>query len=181
MADLGNLIGMYAQWHSRLIPYYSFDQFVHKVEQVASSKRVRRCVQELKERVARGGDPTKLHEPKVEQVPPEWEGAEEDTDMAEPFGNNDDPPLESHEASDMREEMLDEIFWKATEEPSETPSDMASAEVTPEKRPLEQPTKAADNSSSKPQITEEQWARMEANRLKALERAAARARTSLAS
>ncbi|KAG6474592.1 hypothetical protein ZIOFF_068530 [Zingiber officinale] len=39
-ADLGNLIGLYAQWHSQLIPYYSFDQFVRKVEQVGATKRV---------------------------------------------------------------------------------------------------------------------------------------------
>lgn len=39
--DLGRLIDLYADWHSRLIPYYSFNQFVQKVEQVGASKRVR--------------------------------------------------------------------------------------------------------------------------------------------
>lgn len=39
--DLGNLIGLYTEWHSRLLPYYSFDHFVHKVEQVAATKRVK--------------------------------------------------------------------------------------------------------------------------------------------
>ena len=39
--DLENLIGLYSEWHSRLLPYYSFDQFVHKVEQVAATKRVK--------------------------------------------------------------------------------------------------------------------------------------------
>lgn len=39
--DLGNLLGLYAEWHSHLLPYYTFDQFVHKVEQVGSSKRVK--------------------------------------------------------------------------------------------------------------------------------------------
>ena len=39
--DLGKLLGLYAEWHSHLIPYYSFDQFVHKVEQVGCSKRVK--------------------------------------------------------------------------------------------------------------------------------------------
>lgn len=33
----------------------------------------KRCISELNERVARGGDPTKLHEPPVEQVAPETE------------------------------------------------------------------------------------------------------------
>lgn len=39
--DLGKLLGLYAEWHSHLIPYYSFNQFVHKVEQVGGSKRVK--------------------------------------------------------------------------------------------------------------------------------------------
>ena len=38
---MGRLIDLYADWHSRLIPYYSFNQFVQKVEQVGASKRVR--------------------------------------------------------------------------------------------------------------------------------------------
>ena len=41
MSDLGNLIGLYREWHKHLLPYYSFDQFVHKVDRVASSKRVK--------------------------------------------------------------------------------------------------------------------------------------------
>lgn len=39
--DLGNLLSLYAEWHSHLIPYYSFNQFVHKVEQVGATKRVK--------------------------------------------------------------------------------------------------------------------------------------------
>jgi hypothetical protein len=39
--DLGNLIKLYADWHSRLIPYFSFEQFVRKVEKVGASNRVR--------------------------------------------------------------------------------------------------------------------------------------------
>lgn len=40
-SDLGNLLSMYSEWHSHLIPYYSFNNFVHKVEQVGASKRVK--------------------------------------------------------------------------------------------------------------------------------------------
>ena len=40
-SDLGNLLSLYAEWHSQLIPYYSFDHFVHKLEQVGGSKRVK--------------------------------------------------------------------------------------------------------------------------------------------
>ncbi|KAI5021739.1 hypothetical protein ZWY2020_058469 [Hordeum vulgare] len=39
--DLGNLVKLYADWHSRLIPYYSFEQFVRKAEKVGASSRVR--------------------------------------------------------------------------------------------------------------------------------------------
>lgn len=41
VSDLGNLIGMYREWHSHLLPYYSFDQFVHKVENVAATNQVK--------------------------------------------------------------------------------------------------------------------------------------------
>ncbi|KAG8365718.1 hypothetical protein BUALT_Bualt17G0001100 [Buddleja alternifolia] len=39
--DLQHLLGLYAEWHSRLLPYYNFDQFIHKVEQVGATKRVK--------------------------------------------------------------------------------------------------------------------------------------------
>ncbi|CAL9047868.1 uncharacterized protein LOC103978230 [Musa acuminata AAA Group] len=182
VADLGNLIGLYAQWHSHLIPYYSFDQFVHKVEQVGASKRVRRCISELNERVARGGDPTKLHEPPVEQVAPETE--QDDTVVEDPVADAVDPFLESHEA-DHIQEMFDEIFHKATEEPCEslqqeqTHASEVNRQLCSTKEPVSQNREAAScvSTPSKSRITEEQRARMEANRLRALERAAARARS----
>ncbi|XP_008805882.2 TIMELESS-interacting protein [Phoenix dactylifera] len=190
VSDLGNLINMYAEWHARLIPYYSFDQFVHKVEQVGATKRVRRCIAELRDRVAKGGDPTKLHEPPVEQVPLECEV--ENTAMEDQIADTIDPPLENHDADDMQEDMFNEIYEKAAEEPhhpsqqepSQGSQGIAASEVDPELRSLEEPpNQAAVNTvtvPSKIQITEEQRARMEANRLKALERAAARARVSQA-
>ncbi|XP_024314626.1 uncharacterized protein LOC104583340 [Brachypodium distachyon] len=39
--DLGNLIKIYAEWQSHLIRYYSFQQFVRKVEKVGAGNRVR--------------------------------------------------------------------------------------------------------------------------------------------
>ncbi|MQL78482.1 hypothetical protein Taro_010911 [Colocasia esculenta] len=72
--DLGRLIDLYAQWHSRLIPYYSFGQFIQKVEKVGATMHVKRCVEELRQRIANGGDPTKLHEPPpTAQCDPEHE------------------------------------------------------------------------------------------------------------
>ncbi|CAL9749215.1 unnamed protein product [Musa acuminata subsp. burmannicoides] len=174
VADLGNLIGLYAQWHSHLIPYYSFDQFVHKVEQVGASKRVRRCISELNERVARGGDPTKLHEPPVEQVAPETE--QDDTVVEDPVADAVDPFLENHEA-DHIQEMFEEIFHKATEE--QLHASEVNRQLCSTKEPVSQNQEAASCVSmpSKSRITEEQRARMEANRLRALERAAARSRS----
>ncbi|KAK1262379.1 hypothetical protein QJS04_geneDACA019574 [Acorus gramineus] len=144
VSDLGNLIGLYQQWHSQLLPYYSFDQFVQKVEQVGTTKHVKMCIRELRERVARGGDPTKLHEPPVEHVEPDWQ------------------------------------------EPCQPSQTTAIPDVHPEQMPVEEQTMQVTSISGSgdapkvQKITDEQRARMEANRLKALERAAARARASLA-
>lgn len=194
--DLGNLIKLYADWHSRLIPYYSFEQFVRKVEKVGASNRVRRCISELKERVARGGDPTKLHEPLVEEVMPEGEpdgatqedpilGTEHpstDSHVMELVQEDIDPPLvESTDVDPMQEDLLNEIYQNTADEPGIRPSEGGAGEpLAP--REAEKHQDGGTSGGSKPgkiELTEEQKARMEANRLKALERAAAaRARAS---
>ncbi|XP_048318703.2 uncharacterized protein LOC107429588, partial [Ziziphus jujuba] len=170
--DLGNLIGMSSEWHSRLLPYYSFDQFVHKVEQVAATKRVKLCLRKLRERVASGGDPTKLHEPPVEP------GSTQDKqDMNSKGLGNDQSvsPSKKNDAENIQEDMLEDIFEKAVDEPSQTlQSDAVPAEELPNQASND---KNSGSSSSENQITEEQKARMEDNRLKALEKAAARARS----
>lgn len=63
VSDLGNLIEAFIQWHSRVLPSVSFQYFVDRVEKVGASKRVRNCLRELRERVARGENPKTLHEP----------------------------------------------------------------------------------------------------------------------
>ncbi|ONK55420.1 uncharacterized protein A4U43_UnF3580 [Asparagus officinalis] len=179
VSDLGNIIGLYTQWHSHLLPYYSFDQFVQKVEQVGATRRVRRCISELRERVARGGDPTKLHEPPVEEVAPDCEqGLDQNVSVPE-------PPLESHGADEnheMQEEMFDEIYQKATEEQNEVQHTKAASEANPVQKSNGETQKQSQGSTSQGPsripLTEEQKARIEANRQKALERAAARARSS---
>ncbi|XP_072995882.1 uncharacterized protein [Typha latifolia] len=188
VTDLGNLIGLYAEWHSHLIPYYSFDQFVRKTEQVGATKRVRRCIAELRDRVSRGGDPTKLHEPPVEQVNPDCEV--EDTTTGDPASGRVDPPVEGHGADAVQEDILDDIYRNTTEElhnsgdqeASQASEKIASHEVNPEHASFgEQPSQVAPptgTAMSKISITEEQRARMVANRLKALERAAARTQPS---
>lgn len=196
--DLGHLIKLYADWQSRLIPYYSFEQFVRKVEKVGVSNRVRRCISELKDRVANGGDPTQLHEPPVEQVIPEGEpdgatqedpilGTEEplstDNHVMESVQEDIDlPPVESNDMDAMQEDLLNEIYENTMHEPGTKPGEGYTGEPLA-RREAEKYQDGEESGGSKPskkvELTEEQRARMEANRHKALERAAAaRARLS---
>lgn len=159
-SDLSNLIGLYSQWHSRLLPYYSFDQFIQKVEQVGGTRRVRQCIAGLRERVSRGGDPTWLNEPSVEVV---QDCAPEDgTRMEDPNVNIEEPPLENQVDDEMQEEILNEVFHKATQEENAHNQTVASTVPTV-------------TVAKKVELTDEQKERIEANRKKALERAAARA------
>lgn len=41
--DLKSLLEAYMRWHARLLPYYSYSQFVAKVEKLGANKRVRVC------------------------------------------------------------------------------------------------------------------------------------------
>ncbi|KAL6873526.1 hypothetical protein ACP4OV_013608 [Aristida adscensionis] len=196
--DLGNLIKLYADWHSRLIPYYSFDQFVRKVEKVGASNRVRRCISELRDRVARGGDPTMLHEPPVEEVMPEGEPdgtapGDQTFETEAPFSDNVTDSV--RDMDPMQEDLLNEVYEKAVDEP-QIPAGEGPSKEAPQPSPKEvslrddQPSRveklqdgaasaSVSTNRSKIELTEEQRARMEANRLKALERAAAaRARAS---
>ncbi|KAF5176077.1 zinc knuckle (CCHC-type) family protein [Thalictrum thalictroides] len=182
VSDLGNLIELYTQWHSQLIPYYSFQQFMQKVEQVAATKRVRACIRDLKERVANGGDPSKLHEPPVEHDVPSMEPVVEEVRSEDPVSDLGNPPPESHDADALDEEMADEIYRNATEEPCLSSQNQTPAvQVLPDHSIVNgPPDQLPDNQTSilSDVITEEQKTRMEANRLKALERASARVRSS---
>ncbi|XP_062112991.1 uncharacterized protein LOC133824138 [Humulus lupulus] len=168
VGDLGNLIKMYGDWHSRLLPYFSFDQFVHKVEQVATTKRVKTCLRELRERVANGGDPAKLHEPPVDQDTQHDALAMSSEEVQH---QQEASTTKNHEGNNVQEDIFQDIFENAVEEPSQTLHyEMVSAKESPK-----QPNDNVSNSKEN-EITEEQKVRMEANRLKALEKAAARAR-----
>ncbi|XP_045823085.1 TIMELESS-interacting protein [Trifolium pratense] len=178
--DLGNLLDLYSEWHSRLLPYYSFNQFVHKVEKVAATRRVKTSLRELRERVANGGDPSKLREPPVVHDIPdgEQENGEASHQVNEVFA-------EPGNVNDIQEDMLNDIFDKATEEPSQPMQNVISASTDPKSSAVEKTSNEVPNSgaslSSNAGITAEQRARMEANRLKALERRAARASISQSS
>ncbi|KAI3905542.1 hypothetical protein MKX01_036451 [Papaver californicum] len=190
--DLGNLIDLYTQWHHRLLPYYSFDQFVEKVEQVGATRHVRTCVRELRERVAHGGDPSKLHEPPIhlnEPVEPTPE-PENANNLEDPVPNVGDSVLETHHDMDVEEEITQLCFILLYASLGNTASaTMAFVKVLllinrsyiPSERNSslnKSPNQPSDNEasgSSTVQLPDEQKARIKANRLKALERAAARA------
>ncbi|AQK67430.1 nucleic acid binding protein [Zea mays] len=195
--DLANLIKLYADWHSRLIPYYSFEQFVRKLEKLGAGNRVRRCVSELRDRVARGGDPTLLHEPPVHEDMPLPGGGEHGTEdpvlgTDAPLSDNHgtgpvvqedaDPPMESNDVVDpMEEDLLNEIYENTADIPAGEGASKESPEQSAPKEANSLAQEPQDGDVPKPakvELTEAQKARMEANRLKALERAAARARAS---
>ncbi|OIT35619.1 PREDICTED: chromosome segregation in meiosis protein 3 [Nicotiana attenuata] len=169
VADLGYLLGLYAEWHSGLLPYYSFDQFIHKVERLGGSKRVKLCMKGLRDRVADGVDPAKLYEPQVQEQETNQQELKdsEPTDYPEDTTQNPNP-------KDFQEIMLNDVWEKAIGDPSQlSPQKIVAADTSSaEKDTVNQ---APDNvARSSIQISEEQRARMEANKLKALQRAAAR-------
>ncbi|CAA0381136.1 unnamed protein product [Arabidopsis thaliana] len=172
VSDLGNLIRLYSEWHTHLLPYYSFDHFVHKVQQVASTKRVKNCINELRERVASGVDPNKLYEKQEENTVPS-----DDQDMDQPSHDEENIPSKSVDADTnadaFEDSMLNEIFDNASKLPSDEQNMDKSSELTEEQRARMEANrlKAMEKAQN---ISEEQRVRMEANRLKALERAKAR-------
>ncbi|KAL1211430.1 hypothetical protein V5N11_023448 [Cardamine amara subsp. amara] len=184
VSDLGNLIRLYSEWHSHLLPYYSFDQFVHKVQQVASTKRVKICINELRERVACGVDPNKLYEKEEENTLPSDDQGNQDMDQ--PSHDEENIPSKSADVVDtdtvddpFQDSMLNEVIDNAMDvrhtpkPPSDEQNMDTSSELTEEQRARMEANrlKAMERAQN---ISEEQRLRMEANRLKALERAKAR-------
>ncbi|XP_009781729.1 uncharacterized protein LOC107780880 [Nicotiana tabacum] len=169
VADLGYLLGLYAEWHSGLLPYYSFDQFIHKVERLGGSKRVKLCMKGLRDRVADGVDPAKLYEPQVQEQETNQQELKdsEPTDYPEDTTQNPNP-------KDFQEIMLNDVWEKAIGEPSQlSPQKIVAVDTSSAGK--DTVNQAPDNvARSSIQISEEQRARMEANKLKALQRAAAR-------
>ncbi|RVW47766.1 hypothetical protein CK203_103387 [Vitis vinifera] len=150
------------------------------------------CIRELRERVENGGDLTKFHEPPVEHedCPNHDQGlpaTEEVMNSVDPSHYQGDTSL-NHE--DVQEDMLHEVYRSATEIgllchyncrnhlkpwPVTWLLGMYLLKVAPRKNYQNQVPENGPIRSDI-QITEEQKARMEANRQKALERAAARVR-----
>ncbi|KNA14199.1 hypothetical protein SOVF_109680 [Spinacia oleracea] len=190
--DLRNLLRMYAEWHAQLLPYFPFDQFIHKVEEAGSTRRVKTCVAELKDRVANGGDPTKLKESFTENETqcdkedvlnvgePNGNDADDTHDL--PFNGNDadddmhDLTFNDNDADDMHADMLNEIYDKTVEEtPASRQSNTTGADIPPSDQSMKHSDKSIGNgkSSDPTRLTEEEKSLIEAKRLKALEKAAA--------
>ncbi|RHN61590.1 putative transcription factor interactor and regulator CCHC(Zn) family [Medicago truncatula] len=172
--DLGKLLHLYSDWHSRLLPYYSFNQFVNKVEKVAATRRVKTSLRELRERVANGGDPSKLREPPVVDDVPDGE-----QENGEASHQDNEMFAEPETVNNIQEDLFNDIYDKATEEPSQPVQNVISVSTDPKSSTTEKTSNEVPNNgtslSSSAEITAEQRARMEANRLKALERRAAKA------
>lgn len=181
-SDLGNLIEAFIQWHSRLLPSVSFQYFVDRVEKVGATKRARNCLRELRERVARGENPKTLHDPPVEPTSPV------DDVMVDGDVGSENPNKDVAD-DDIQEDLFDELYRHAVGENPISSQKGSANEVgslsfsqspilntTPEEQGWQQSqNEVNEQGKSQNQITEEQKARMEENRLKALERAAARA------
>ncbi|KAL5129803.1 hypothetical protein HKD37_12G033031 [Glycine soja] len=152
-------------------------EFVHKVEKVAATRRVKTCLRELRERVASGGDPTKLREPPVvHDIPSDEHGYVVSAEDGGATHQETDVFAESENVNDIQEDMLNDIYDKATEEHAQSMHNVigtnkASESIAAEKT-SEEVQYNGSSQSGKAEITEEQRARMEANRLKALERRA---------
>ncbi|KAF5737800.1 TIMELESS-interacting protein [Tripterygium wilfordii] len=161
VSDLGNLIRMYSEWHSHLIHYYSFDHFVHKAKQVAATKI---CIRELIERVANGGDPTKFHEPPVE-----YDGPSNEQDLLNPGEGVVIEGQSPHKGVSSSKINVEQSALDG----DNVVAGRASVETTGNEVPNQVPNSGA-SCSKEDEITAAQRARMEANRVRALERAAAR-------
>ncbi|XP_071696274.1 uncharacterized protein [Rutidosis leptorrhynchoides] len=169
-SDLGNLLSLYAEWHSHLIPYYSFNQFIHKVEQVGGSKRVKLCIRDLRERVANGGDPTKLLET---PDPNETSNHAQDANDLDEVNVHQDDTMPNNDTDDLQHDLFQEIYDNANEGPSRPSNNEFTMDDTSVQKEL--PSQSKDDANSI-EMSEEVKARIESNRLKALERVAARKR-----
>ncbi|CAM6082917.1 unnamed protein product [Calypogeia fissa] len=209
--DLKSLLEGYMHWHSLLLPYFSFDQFVEKVQKVGATKRVRVCTRELRDKIVYGKESTgdkdaevEANEgssptdplPKDKAADPVSDASRGPPDASEaPRGSpddiftNDDDILTNEEPElPVNDEEFEEFFRQGTvEQPSEAhpPSTMGGGSAPPglqsNSSPVRKFPSLEDEGSTKPPesattiaISESAAARMEANRLKALERAKAR-------
>eukprot|EP00249_Psilotum_nudum_P014539 c24872_g1_i1 orf=220-1119(+) len=186
--DLGSILEAYMHWHNRILPYFSFDQFVERVEKVGSMKRVRMCIHELRAKVAAGekpkaaiGDTAKsntLDKGDIDDCDFYLNGASQLDVPEREVGIMKDGDAFPTNAED---DIFDEFYAQATEE-IQPSSNSVFHDAQPPPVPVADHLGALDTSASHlisyhpiKEMTKDQLARMEANRLKALERAKCRA------
>ncbi|CAM6128201.1 unnamed protein product [Calypogeia fissa] len=155
--DFKSLLEGYMHWHSLLLPYFSFDQFVEKVQKVGATKRVRVCTRELRDKIVYGNESTGDKDAEVEAnegssptdplpkdtpADPLSEASRGRPDTSEAprgrpddvFTNADDMLTNEELELPVNDEEFEEFFRQGTvEQPSEaqTPSTLGSGSAPP--------------------------------------------------
>lgn len=143
---------------------------------MGATKRVKVCLRELSEKVANGVDPTKLQEPQAQQDSIDEQDAPISLDMPSTSQENN---MQTGDENNFQEDMPQSIWEEATEEAAQPVHvEVIAADAS---RAEEEPNQILETNPGKILMSDEQKARMEANRLRALEKAAARSRSSRAS
>ncbi|KAL2633182.1 hypothetical protein R1flu_004661 [Riccia fluitans] len=189
--DLKSLLEGYVHWHSQLHPYLGFTDFVAKIEKLGATRRVRMCVKELRDKVTGGLGHNVNQEPDREDVTdgaaqPSTDGAGGDGRESEEwvgadFNDLDETDANQESAMPVNEDEFEDFFRQGTTQPNESLDSggsrptQRSALVTssPKKLPSLLDEDAPSVAPAPVAINETIAARMEANRLKALERAKA--------
>ncbi|KAJ7518114.1 hypothetical protein O6H91_21G056400 [Diphasiastrum complanatum] len=182
--DLKNLIEAYMHWHSHLLPYFTFDQFVEKVEKFSGAKRVRMCIREMREKVERGEElKIENNQEKTPQEGIEYQVANLDVPQCDiDMGSRETSGGEPQQGiPEPDEDLVEEFFKQATDESSlHTTGNMREEEEMAGVVQNDLPSKSSEQNTveeglnAAQAINAENKSRMEANRLKALERAKAR-------
>ncbi|KAH7436772.1 hypothetical protein KP509_05G035600 [Ceratopteris richardii] len=172
--DLQSFLEAYVHWHSLILPYFSFNQFVEKVEKLGASRRVRVCINDLKAKLASGEEL---------KFTPQKAASDHGDDQGEASLDKDLPPDkdawdDESVPADVNEDIFDEFYKQATEEHAGASGLQSTIPSITLSTPISQPNANVLPNCS---ISEDQKLRMEANRLKALERAKARAAATAAS
>ncbi|CAK9278140.1 unnamed protein product [Sphagnum jensenii] len=167
--DLKSLLEAYRRWHARLLPYYSYSQFVAKVEKLGANKRVRMCMKELRDQVSRGEELQV-----VDGANDQGGSMDFNEDAAEEGAYRQEKPQDLHVESTKRKLIVGEGIEDSQQEIQEQQF------VHVESTKLRLTVGEEGTKESEQEIQQQQRARMEANKLKALERARARALASSA-
>ncbi|KAL3694567.1 hypothetical protein R1sor_008218 [Riccia sorocarpa] len=194
--DLKALLEGYVHWHSQLHPYLGFNDFVAKIEKLGATRRVRMCVRELRDKVTGGNGhdvntekDSEAASPRAAEPSPEEATAgvnerESEEWLGAGLNEVDEADVNPDPAMPVNEDDFEDFFRQGTMEPNEAldsgsrPAQRAAGGTcSPRKLPSLLEEDATSIAPAPVSISETVAARMEANRLKALERAKARRAT----